>query len=128
MGVSIISLENLDVFAGQTLATKTSNTNGSAKDLVDYEGDILLILTSTAGTGTDTPTLTVKVKDNDESTGSFADITGGQFEAVTDTASVQKIVLNSNEIKRYIKINSIISGTSPSFTYSVDVVACKKYG
>tara|TARA_Y100000114_G_scaffold29594_1_gene25329 strand:+ start:263 stop:649 length:387 start_codon:yes stop_codon:yes gene_type:complete len=128
MGVSIMTLDTLDVFAGQALSTKTSNSNGSAKDLVDYEGDILLILNSTAGTGTDTPTLTVKVKDNDESTGSYTDITGGQFEAVTDTASVQKLVLNSNEIKRFIKINSIISGTNPSFTFSVDVVASKKYG
>ena len=123
-----MTLDTLDVFAGQALSTKTSNSNGSAKDLVDYEGDILLILNSTAGTGTDTPTLTVKVKDNDESSGSFGYVTGGQFEAVTDTASVQKLVLNSNEIKRFIKINSIISGTNPSFTFSVDVVASKKYG
>ena len=128
MGVSIMTLDILDVFAAQALATKTSNNTGSAQDLVDYEGDIMLILNSTAGTGTDTPTLTVKVKDNDESSGSFGDITGGQFTAVTDTASVQKLVLNSNKIKRYIKVNAVITGTNPSFTYSVDVIASKKYG
>ena len=83
---------------------------------------------ATAGTGTDTPTLTVRIKDNDTSAGSYDFITGAEFTPVTDTASVQKLVLNSNEIKRFIKINAQVSGTNPSFSYSVNLVACKKYG
>lgn len=128
MGVSIQNLETLEVVSAKSLSGTSASHTGAAKDLVEYEGDILLILNSTAGTGTDTPTLTVKVKHNDESSGTFTNITGGDFAAVTDTASVQKLVLNSNEIKRYIKIIANVSGTDPSFTYSVDLVAIKKYG
>ena len=128
MAVSIQNLENLEVVTVRSLAGTTANHTSSATSLVDYEGDVMLVLNATAGTGTDTPTLTVRIKENDTSTGSYDFITGAEFTAVTDTASVQKLVLNSNEIKRFIKINAQVSGTNPSFSYSVNLVACKKYG
>ena len=128
MAVSIQNLENLEVVSARALAGTSANHTSSATSLVDYEGDVLLVLNATAGSGTDTPTLTVRVKQNDTSAGSYDFITGAEFSPVTDTASVQKIVLNSNEIKRFIKINAIVSGTDPSFSYSVNIIACKKYG
>tara|TARA_Y100000114_G_scaffold50257_1_gene45860 strand:- start:70 stop:456 length:387 start_codon:yes stop_codon:yes gene_type:complete len=128
MAVSIQNLENLEVVTVRSLAGTTANHTSAATSLVDYEGDVMLVLNATAGTGTDTPTLTVRIKQNDTSAGSYDFITGAEFTPVTDTASVQKLVLNSNAIKRFIKINAQVSGTNPSFSYSVNLVACKKYG
>lgn len=128
MAVSIQNLENLEVVSARALAGTSANHTSSATSLVDYEGDVMLVLNATAGSGSDTPTLTVRIKQNDTSAGSYDFITGAEFSPVTDTASVQKIVLNSNEIKRFIKINAIVSGTDPSFSYSVNIIACKKYG
>ena len=128
MAVSIQNLENLEVVSARSLAGTSATHTSSATSLVDYEGDVMLVLNATAGSGTNTPTLTVRVKQNDTASGSYDFVTGAEFTPVTDTASVQKLVINSNEIKRFIKINALVSGTDPSFSYSVNLIACKKYG
>ena len=108
-------------------AAKTTTFNGTAVDVQAYDGDLVFILDSAAGTGT-TPTLDVKLQSSDTSGGSYADITGAVFTQVTTTASQQAIVVSKDENRRWFRIVGTISGTTPSFTFSVNAIGVKKYG
>lgn len=106
-------------------AARTATANGTGVDLQQYSGDVAVVLDSAAGTGT-TPTLDVKLQDSaDNST--FADITGATFTQVTGTASQQKIVVNKDAARRYVRAVATIGGGTPSFTFSVNALGVKKY-
>ena len=106
-------------------AARTATANGTGVDLQQYSGDVAVVLDSAAGTGT-SPTLDVKLQDSaDNST--FADITGATFTQVINAASQQKIVVNKDAARRYVRAVATIGGTSPSFTFSVNAVGVKKY-
>lgn len=53
-------------------------------------------------------------------------VTGSAITQVTTTASIQKISLDSNQMKRFIKLNIDVGGTSPSFLISAVGAAVKK--
>jgi hypothetical protein len=72
-------------------ATVTAST---AIDLVDYEGDIAVVLCAEAGSAG--VTYLGKLTESDTSGGTYTDVTGGAFTITTaNTASVQKISVNS---------------------------------
>ena len=104
-------------------ATVTAST---AIDLVDYEGDIAVVLCAEAG-GSGV-TYAGKLTEADTSGGAYTDVTGGAFTTTTaNTASVQKISVNSDNIKRFIKAVVTVVGTG---TGAVAIVGLgsKKYG
>ncbi len=121
------TLEKLEIFSVVPTAAVTSTATSSAIDLKDYDGDVTLILTSAAGTGS-SPTLDVKVQDSDASSGTYGDLTGASFTQVTGSVSMQVITFCKDEAKRYIKLVQTIGGSTPSFTYSINAIALKKYG
>ena len=121
------TLEKLEIFSVVPSASGTSTATSSAIDLKDYDGDVTLILTSAAGTGS-SPTLDVKVQDSDASSGTYGDLTGASFTQVTGSVSMQVITFCKDEAKRYIKLVQTIGGSTPSFTYSINAIALKKYG
>ena len=121
------TLEKLQLFSCVANAAVTSTATSAAIDLKEYDGDVSLILTSAAGTGS-SPTLDVKVQDSDESGGTYGDLTGAAFTQVTDSASMQVITFSKDEAKRYIKIVQTVGGSTPSFTFSINGLALKKYG
>ena len=121
------TLEKLEIFSCVATAAVTSTATSAAIDLKEYDGDVSLILTSAAGTGS-SPTLDVKVQDSDSSSGTYADLTGAVFTQVTDAVSMQVITFVKDEAKRYIKIVQTVGGSTPSFTFSINAVALKKYG
>lgn len=107
-------------------AARTATANGTGVDLQQYSGDVAVILDSAAGTGT-APTLDVKLQDSDDNS-TFADVSGATFTQVTNAAaSQQKIVVNKDAARRYVRAVATIGGTSPSFTFSVNAVGVKKY-
>lgn len=121
------TLEKLQLFSCVANAAVTSTATSAAIDLKEYDGDVSLILTSAAGTGS-SPTLDVKVQDSDESGGTYGDLTGAAFTQVTDSASMQVITFSKDEAKRYIKLVQTVGGSTPSFTFSINGLALKKYG
>lgn len=127
--ISQHGLEKLQLISIHPTAARTSTGNGSAIDLLDYDGDVVIILDSAAaGAGTN-PTLDIKVQSSATSNGTYADVSGAAFTQVTDAASRQKLVVNRDETARYIRIVYTIGGTNaPSFTFSVNAVGVKKYG
>jgi|TARA_A100001515_G_scaffold105327_2_gene86092 hypothetical protein len=110
-------------FAPNDVVTATGNETGV--DLLDYEGDITLILDAEAG-GSGI-TYAVKVQDSaDNST--FADVTDAAFTTTTaNTALVESLVVNSDEIKRYARVVITVAGGTGAGAVSVTGLGRKKY-
>jgi hypothetical protein len=110
------------------VAAVTSDGNGSAVDLQGLTGEIAVILDVSAPVAGTTPTMDVKLQHSVDGSTSWADVTGGGFAQVSDTASVQKISLNKDELRRYVRIVKDISGTdSPQYLMSAKIVGLLKY-
>ena len=110
-------------FAPNDVVAADSNETGV--DLQDYEGDITLILDAEAG-GSGV-TYAVKVQDSaDNST--FADVTDVAFTTTTaNTALVESLVVNTDEIRRYARVVIDVTGSSPAGAVSVVGLGRKKY-
>jgi hypothetical protein len=93
----------------------------------DYEGEMALLLDSLNGAGT-LPTLAVKLQHSDVSGSGYVDVTGGAFTGLTTGAAQQKLVVDVGALKRYIRLDYVIGGTSsPSYTLSCQGVVKNKY-
>jgi len=120
------ALDKLALIAGHPTAARTATGQTSGIDLKDYDGDVVFLLDSAAGTGT-SPTLDVTIEDSADNS-SFAAITGAAFTQVVGAASAQKLVVNKDSARRYVRVKYTITGTTPSFTFSVNAVGVTKYG
>ena len=127
MSVIHQNLGKLTGVAGVATAAVTSTATSSAIDLLEYDGDVMLILDSAAGGGS-SPTLDIKVTESDATGGTYTDLSGATFTQVTGSASMQTLAINKDECKRFIKIVQTIGGSSPTFTFSINLVGLKKYG
>lgn len=106
-----------------TASTKT----GSAVDLQDLEGDMECILDAEAGGAS--VTYAVKLTESDTSGGSYTDVASGAFTTTAaDTASVQKLTVNTDEMKRFIKVVVTVAGGSGTGAVSVTALGQPKYG
>ena len=118
LGVSVLSL--LDPAGRDTTA------NGSAVDILNYEGQAAAILQSAAGTGTD-PTLDVKLQDSADGSTDWQDITGAVFTQITDAAvSTEVIKFNASAVRRFVRAVATIGGTTPSFICAASFVGKKQ--
>jgi len=87
-------------------AANTAAATGSGVDLLDYEGPVLITQHHGAGTGT----LDGKIQDSADNS-SFADVSGLTFTQETTTAGIQKLVVQSKQVRRYIKyVGTIVTG------------------
>jgi predicted methyltransferase len=110
-------------FAPNDVVAADSNETGV--DLQDYEGDITLILDAEAG-GSGV-TYAVKVQDSADNS-SFADVTDLAFTTTTaNTALVESLVVNTDEIRRYARVVIDVTGSSPAGAVSVVGLGRKKY-
>ncbi len=126
MSVIQQNLEKLTVVAGVATAAVTSTATSSAIDLLEYDGDVMLILDSAAGGGS-SPTLDIKITECATTGGTYTDLSGATFTQVTGSASMQTLVINKDSAERFIKIVQTIGGSSPTFTFSINLVGLKKY-
>jgi ferredoxin len=104
--------------------TISTTTTGSAVDLVTYDGEAAVILN--CGAGGAGATCDVKLTHSDTSGGTYTDVTGATFTQVGNEASHQKISINTNEMKQFVKAVCTVAGTA-SFEIAVSLVAVKKY-
>ena len=110
-------------FAPNDVVAADSNETGV--DLQDYEGDITLILDAEAG-GSGV-TYAVKVQDSSDNS-TFADVSGAAFTTTTaNTALVESLTINTDEIKHYARVVIDVTGSSPSGAVSVVGLGRKKY-
>jgi hypothetical protein len=123
----------------QNLGTKTEVLNvlpsdvvtatgvGPAIDLLDYEGDIAVSLDAEAGGGS--VTYAVKLTESDTSGGTYTDVSGGGFTTSGANAAVtEKISINTDSIKRFIKASVTVAGGTGAGAISVIAFGSKKYG
>lgn len=112
---------------GYHQATIGSDGLSSAIDLQQYEGQLAALLMTTGSTGNANNTIDVSVYECDTSGGSYAAATGGAFTQVGyNAAAQQKLVLNKNKLKRYVKFNFDVSGTDPSYPVACALMGAKK--
>lgn len=107
----------------------TATGNGTGVDVTDFVGKIAIVLSAKNIAGT-TPTLDVKLQDSaDNST--FADVTGAVFTQVTDAgtkaATLEKISINVDSLRRYVRVVKTIGGTvSPEFSANCVALGVKQ--
>lgn len=97
----------------------TAAATGTGVDLLDYEGPVVIVQNHGASTGT----LDGKIQDSADNS-SFADVAGATFTQSTTTADVKSLVLQSKQVRRYIKYVGTV-GTGPQLV-GVTVTGVKK--
>ncbi len=104
----------------------TVTKTGSAIDLTNYEGDMVVLLDAEAGGAG--VTYAVKLTASDTSGGTYTDVTGGAFTTTTaNTLLLEKIFVNVTDIKRFVKVVVTAAGTTPLGAVSVIGLASNKY-
>lgn len=84
----------------------TAAATGTGVDLKDYEGPVLIVQNH----GTSTGTLDGKIQDSADNS-SFADVAGATFTQSTTTADIQSLVVQSKQVRRYIKyVGTVVTG------------------
>lgn len=113
---------------GSHQATITSDVLSSAIDLNDYEGEVVAVLLTPGSTGNANNTMDITVHEADTSGGSYSAVSGqGAFAQVGyNAASNQKISINSDSVKRFVKFNIDVGGTSPSYPVALALLGVKK--
>lgn len=97
-------------------ASVSADGNGTGVDLAGYEGQIAIHQSVGTPTGT-TPTLDSKLQHSSDNS-AWTDVTGGVFTQAT-AAGAEKLVLNRNDLKRYVRHVVDVGGTTPVFPMSV---------
>lgn len=127
MALTQYALEKLQSFPLHPVAAETGTFTGATTNIADlhnFEGDILLLLDS--GAAAASGTMTGKIQHSLNGTTGWDDVTGGGFTAVAQAASRQTLVLNGDDLRRYIRFVGTIAASGTT-TYSVVGFALKKY-
>jgi len=104
----------------------TTTANSTGVDLLPYEGKMLCTLDAEAG-GSGI-TYAVKLQDSADNS-SFTDLSGAAFSTTAaNTASVQKIAVNIDDARRYVRAVITVAGGTGAGAVSVKGVAFPKYG
>jgi hypothetical protein len=119
------TLEKLQHFTLLATTTITGTGDQSGVDLLEYDGDIQIILSGTAaGAGAD---LTFRIEESDDNS-TFTAATGGSFTAIGNTASKQVKTLNRDELKRYVRLSCTAETGTASSAVTCFGFGLKKYG
>ena len=100
-------------------AANTAAATGVGVDLLDYEGPVVITQHCGLGTGT----LVGKIQDSADNS-SFADVTGLDFTSKTTAVAIEKLVVQSKQVRRYIKYVGTVT-TGPQIV-GVSMVGVKK--
>ena len=125
MALHELTLDKLQHFTLLATTTITGTGDQTGVDLAGYEGDVQIILTGTAA-GADAD-LTFRIEESaDNST--FTAATGGTFTAIGNAAYKEVITLNSNDLKRYIRLSCTAETGTASSAVTCLGFGLKKYG
>jgi len=125
MAIHELTLDKLQHFTLLATTTITATGDQTGVDLAGYEGDVQIILSGTAA-GADAD-LTFRIEESaDNST--FTAATGGTFTAIGNAAYKEVITLNSNDLKRYIRLSCTAETGTASSAVTCFGFGLKKYG
>jgi hypothetical protein len=125
MALHELTLDKLEHFTLLATTTITATGDQTGVDLAGYEGDVQIILSGTAaGAAAD---LTFRIEESaDDST--YTAATGGTFTAIGNAAYKEVITLNSNDLKRYIRLSCTAETGTASSAVTCFGFGLKKYG
>ena len=125
MALHELTLDKLQHFTLLATTTITGTGDQTGVDLAGYEGDIQIILSGTAaGASAD---LTFRIEESaDDST--YTAATGGTFTVIGNAAYKEVITLNSNDLKRYIRLSCTAETGTASSAVTCFGFGLKKYG
>ncbi len=119
------TLEKLQHFTLLATTTITGTGDQTGVDLLEYDGDIQVILSGTAaGAGAD---LTFRLEESDDNS-TYTAVTGGGFTAIGNTAAKQVKTLNRDELKRYVRLSCTAETGTASSAVTCFGYGLKKYG
>lgn len=125
MALHELTLDKLQHFTLLATTTITGTGDQTGVDLAGYEGDVQIILSGTAA-GADAD-LTFRIEESaDDST--YTAATGGTFTAIGNAAYKEVITLNSNDLKRYIRLSCTAETGTASSAVTCFGFGLKKYG
>ena len=125
MALHELTLDKLQHFTLLATTTITATGDQTGVDLAGYEGDVQIILTGTAA-GADADLIFRIEESADNST--FTAATGGTFTAIGNAAYKEVITLNSNDLKRYIRLSCTAETGTASSAVTCLGFGLKKYG
>jgi hypothetical protein len=119
------TLDKLQHFTLLATTTITGTGDQTGVDLLEYDGDIQVILSGTAaGAGAD---LTFRLEESDDNV-TYTAVTGGGFTAIGNTAAKQVKTLNRDELKRYVRLSCTAETGTASSAVTCFGYGLKKYG
>jgi hypothetical protein len=119
------TLKKLQHFTLLATTTITGTGNQTGVDLLDYDGDIQVILSGTAaGAGAD---LTFRIEESDDNS-TFTAAAGGTFTAIGNAAYKEVKTLNRDELKRYVRLSCTAETGTASSSVTCFGYGLKKYG
>ena len=113
----------LDLAPNDVVASTATETG---VDLLSYEGSMICVLDAEAG-GSGI-TYAVKLEDSDDNS-TFGALSGAAFTTTSaNTALVEKLVVDIDNCKRYVRAVITVAGGSGTGAVSVKALAFPKYG
>ena len=128
MAIHELTLDKLQHFTLLATTTITATGDQPGVDLAGYEGDVQIILSGTpAGAGA---SLTFRIEEADTLGvgGSYTAVTRGSFTAISNAAYKEVITLNSNDLKRFIRLSCTAETGTASSAVTCFGFGQKKYG
>lgn len=104
----------LDVTLAAVGTVATVTANGAAFELGDRDSLRLNLVVATV-TGT-TPSMTVKLQTSADGSTNWTDVPNGAFAAVTAAGTTRLVVA---ALDRFVRPVETLTGTTPSFTFSI---------
>ncbi len=130
-------MKSSDIFSDVTttavialVSARNSVSLSAAVDVRQYDGLGILTLNAEAASAGSSPTLNVKLQESATTDGVYTDVASGAFVQVTEvsgTAGPQKLAVDFNATKGFLKVLPVLGGTaSPAFTFGVNLYGRKK--
>ena len=125
MAIHQQTLEKLQHFTLLATTTITGTGNQTGVDLLEYDGDIQIILSGTAaGAGAD---LTFRIEESSDNS-TFTAVTGGTFTAIGNAAYKEVKTFDRDNLKRYIRLSCTAETGTASSAVTCFGFGLKKYG
>lgn len=105
-------------------ASITATGNGTAVDVGAYQGLCQLHLNAgPTNAGTDT----IKLQHSEDGSTNWADVDGAAFAAVTTSASAQTLTINSDKLRKFVRVVDTLAGGATAVVRGVTLVGRKQY-
>jgi hypothetical protein len=125
MAIHQQTLEKLQHFTLLATTTITGTGNQTGVDLLEYDGDVQIILAGTAaGASAD---LTFRIEESSDNS-TFTAVTGGTFTAIGNAAYKEVKTFDRDNLKRYIRLSCTAETGTASSAVTCFGFGLKKYG